>query len=90
MWKILGGAWVAQSIKCLTLACCDLVAREFKPHIRLCTENSEPGACFGFSVFLSLSAPSLLMLSLSLFLSLSLKNKRLKKKKKNTLVISLL
>ena len=41
----------------------------FEPHIGLCTDSSEPGACFGFcgslSLSLSLSAPPLLALCLS-------------------------
>ena len=37
----------------------DLAVREFEPHVGLCADSSEPGACFGF------------ILSLSLFLSLS-------------------
>ena len=36
---------------------------EFEPHVGLCAESSEPGACFGFCVSLFLSPP-LLMLSL--------------------------
>ena len=43
----------------------DLTVREFEPRIRLCADSSEPGACFGFCVSLSLSAPPLFMLSLS-------------------------
>ena len=42
--------------------------------IGLCADSSEPGACFGFWVSPSLSAPPLLALSVSLSLSLSLKN----------------
>ena len=42
-----------------------LMVCEFKPHIRLCAVSLEPGACFKFCVFLSLSARPLLMLSLS-------------------------
>ena len=42
----------------------DLTIREFKPRIRLCADSSEPGACLGFCVSLSLwpspvHAPSL-------------------------------
>ena len=44
----------------------DFMVGGFKPRIRLCADGSEPGACFGFCVFLSLSAPPLLMLCLSL------------------------
>ena len=47
----------------------DLVVHMFKPHIGLCADSSETGACFGFCVFLSLSLP-LPMLTLSLSLSL--------------------
>ena len=32
----------------------DLTISEFKPHVRLCADSSEPGACFGFGVSLSL------------------------------------
>ena len=35
----------------------DLTVREFKPCVGLCADSSEPGACFGFCVSLSLSAP---------------------------------
>ena len=34
----------------------DLTAREFEPHVGLCADSSEPGACFGVCVSLSLSA----------------------------------
>ena len=46
------------------------MVHEFEPHIGLCADSSEPGACFR-SVSPSLSAPPLLALciSLSLFLS---------------------
>ena len=43
--KIFRGAWVAQSVKCPTLdlgSGHDLTVREFKPHIRLCTDSVEP------------------------------------------------
>ena len=49
----------------------DLMACEFEPHVRLCADSSELGACFRFCVSLSLSAPPLLILCLSL----SLENK---------------
>ena len=32
----------------------DLAVREFEPHVRLWADGSEPGACFGFCVSLSL------------------------------------
>ena len=35
----------------------DLTVREFEPRIGLCADSSEPGACFGFCVSLSLSLP---------------------------------
>ena len=59
----------------------DLAVGGFEPRIRFCADSSEPGACFGFCVSLSLSAPPLLVLALAraLFLSLSKINK-LKKK----------
>ena len=47
----------------------DLTVREFEPHIGLCADSSEPGACFRFCVSLSLSLsdppPFMLCLSLS-------------------------
>ena len=43
----------------------DLTVREFEPRVGLCAGSSEPGACFGFCVSLSLSAPPLLTLGLS-------------------------
>ena len=43
----------------------DFTVREFEPHIGLCVDNSEPGACFGFCVSLSLcSSPLVLCLPL--------------------------
>ena len=33
----------------------DLTVGEFEPRVGLCADSSEPGACFGFCVFLSLS-----------------------------------
>ena len=47
----------------------DLVFREFEPHVRLCADSSEPGACFRFCVSLSLTLPR------SCSVSLCLKNK---------------
>ena len=43
----------------------DLAACEFKPRVGLCADSSEPGACFGFCVSLSLSPSSACALSLS-------------------------
>ena len=51
------GTWVAQLVKHLTLGFSsghDFVVREFEPGIGLCADSSEPGACFGFCVSLSL------------------------------------
>ena len=47
----------------------DLVVRGFKPHVELCADSSEPGACFGFCVSLSLCSSPTHVLSLSLSLS---------------------
>ena len=51
----MGGAWVAQLVKDLTLdsgSGHDLMVHDFEPHIGLYTER---GACLGFSLSLSLS-----------------------------------
>ena len=32
----------------------DLAVHEFEPHVGLCADSLEPGACFGFCVSLSL------------------------------------
>ena len=54
----------------------DLTVPEFEPRIRLCADSSEPGACFGFCVSLSLwPSPR------SCSVSLCLKNNKCKKKK---------
>ena len=61
------GAWVAQSVKHLTLdlgSGHDLMVHEFEPHIGLCADGSEPTwECLSLSLSLCLS------LSLSLSLS---------------------
>ena len=44
----------------------DLTVRGFEPRAGLCADSLEPGACFGFCVCPSLSAPPLLMLCLCL------------------------
>ena len=60
----------------------DLMVCEFEPRVRLCADGSEPGACFGFCVSLSLPI-------LAHVLSLSVSQKSinikhfLKKKKRN-------
>ena len=46
----------------------DLAVRGFEPRVRLCADGSEPGACFGFCVSLSL-CPSPCSHSISLSLS---------------------
>ena len=43
----------------------DLVVCEFEPHVRLCADSSEPGACFGFCLRLSLPLPCSHCVSLS-------------------------
>ena len=45
----------------------DLAVCEFEPHVQLCADRSEPGACFRFCVTLSLFAcpPPTLVLCLS-------------------------
>ena len=49
------GARGAQSVKRLTSAQVTISrVRELEPHVRLCADSSEPGACFGSSVSLSL------------------------------------
>ena len=60
------GAWVAQSVKRLTLGFSsgrDLTVCEFEPHIGLCADSAEPA---WDSVSLTLSAPPWLALELSL------------------------
>ena len=59
----------------------DLMVCEFKPLDGLCADSSEPGACFGFCVFLSLSPPPLM-----LCLSLSQKQINIKKKKETVIL----
>ena len=66
------GAWVAQSGGRPSSAQVMISqVRKFKPCVGLCANSSEPRACFGFCVCVSLSAPPPLMLHLSL----SVKNK---------------
>ena len=62
------GTWVAQSVKRPTLGFSsghDLTVYEFEPHVKLCADNSEPGACFRFCVSLSLWPSPAHVLSLS-------------------------
>ena len=67
-----GGAWVAQLAKHLTLdfgSGHDLMVHGFEPCDALCADSSEPGACLGFCVFLSLCPSPTHARSLSLSLS---------------------
>ena len=49
------GAWGAQSVKRPDFSSGrDLTVREFEPCVRLCADSSEPRACLGFCVSLSL------------------------------------
>ena len=56
--KNIRGPWVAQSVGRPTSAQVMISVHEFEPHTGLCADSSEPGACFGFCVSLSL-CPSL-------------------------------
>ena len=63
------GAWVAQMVKHGTLDFSsghDLTVRGFEPCVGLCADGSEPGACFGICVSLSLPLPHSCSVSLSL------------------------
>ena len=53
----------------------DLAVHGFEPHIGLCADSSEPGACFRFSVSLSLCPSPAHTLGLSLSFSLTKINK---------------
>ena len=55
-----------------------LTVHEFEPHVGLCADSSEPGACFGFHRSLSLSLP------LPCSRSLSQKMNKLKNKLKES------
>ena len=60
------GAWVAQSVKRLTLGSGhDLAVSEFESRVGVCADSSEPGACFRFCVSLSLCPSPARALSLS-------------------------
>ena len=66
------GRLVPQLVKRPTPGCGsghNLMVCEFEPHVGLWADSSEPGACFGFCVSLSLTLPR------SCSVSLSLKNK---------------
>ena len=53
----------------------DLMGHEFKPHVGLCADSLEPGACFRFRVSPSLSVPP----TIRICLSLKINFKKLKK-----------
>ena len=78
--KRLWGAWGARSDKCPTWAQV-MISRSvsFKPHVGLCADSSEPGACFRICVSLSLTLPH------SCSFSISKINKSWKKKKNKRL-----
>lgn len=66
------GAWVTQSVKCLTLdfgSGHDLTADEIEPHIGLCADSVEPA--WDLSLYPSSTHVHSLSLSLSLSLSVS-------------------
>ena len=73
------GVWVAQSVKFPTSARVMISPLVRELRIGLCAHSSEPGACFGFCIPLSLCPFPACALSLSL----SLKNKTLKNNLKN-------
>ena len=50
------------------------MVREFEPRIKLCADSSEPGACFGFCVSLSLCPSPTHVLSLFLRNRINIKN----------------
>ena len=56
--------WLSRLIVRLRLTVCG-----FEPRVGLCADSSEPGACFGFCVFLSLCPSPACVLCLSLSLS---------------------
>ena len=64
------GTWLAQWVKRPTSAqvFCgsghNLMVREFEPHVGLCADSWEPGACFRFCVSLSLCPTPACALSL--------------------------
>ena len=60
------GAWAAQWVKRPTSEQVMIsVVREFEPRVGLLADGSEPGACFGFCVSLSLCPSPARALSLS-------------------------
>ena len=59
------GIWVAQLVTRLTGSGQDLTVHEFKPHVRLRADSSEPGASFRFCVSFCLNLPCLHSVSCS-------------------------
>ena len=59
------GAWGAQSVERPTWAQVRISQFRFEPRVGLCADSSEPGACFGFCVTLSLPLPHSRFLSVS-------------------------
>ena len=64
------GAWVAQSVKRRTsaqimISWAQISLHGLKTHIGFCADSSEPGACFGFCVSISLCPSPAHALSLS-------------------------
>ena len=61
-WKksMVGGTrrWLSQFSVQLQLMSHDLTVCGFQPHIELCVDSWEPGACFGFCVSLSVCSPA--------------------------------
>ena len=77
--KIIWSAWVAQLVEHPTLAQVMISQFVFEPHVRLCADSTEPGACFKFCVSLSFCPSPAHALSLSV----SKINKNILKIKKN-------
>ena len=69
----LWGAWVTQLVKPLTSAQAMILRSiEFEPHVGLCADSSEPGACFEFCVSISLCPSHAHALCLPVSVSVSL------------------
>ena len=64
--RVSWGAWVAQSVGASDSGSGrELTVRGFEPRVGLCADSSEPGACFGFCVSLSLCSSPTHALSVS-------------------------
>ena len=72
-WEKTWGAWGAQTVGRPTSVQVMISLLMSSSPVLGSADSSEPGACFGFSVCVSLSSPSLLALCLSLSLSRSQK-----------------